>query len=82
MDPDKWDLQHRWREQIERRLNQIGSLVKGNQDFHADRICDVMEQIEELRQELAKVKERQDKIADYVRANVPKRKKLEAGGEG
>lgn len=78
MDTDRWDCHERRMHQIERRLNEIGSLVKGNQAFQADRIADVMELIEELRTELHAVKTRQDKIADYVRANVPKK----AGGEG
>jgi hypothetical protein len=46
--------------------------VKGNQSFTSDRLADVIEMIDELRRELAAVKERQDKIADYVKANVPK----------
>ncbi len=70
---DERESQRWWREQIERRLNQIGSQVQGNQSFQADRIVDLVEQIEELRKDLAAVKERQDKIAEYVRANMPKR---------
>ena len=70
---DERESQRWWREQIERRLNQVGSSVKGNQDFQADRIIDVIEQIEELRRDLTAVKERQDKIATYVRENVSKR---------
>lgn len=50
----EWDANQRWRQQIERRLNEIGSMVKGNQKFQADRLADVIEQIDELRKELAK----------------------------
>jgi hypothetical protein len=71
------DIQRHWREILERRLNQIGSQIKGSQDFAADRLADVIEMVEELRKDLEKVKERQDKIADYVKANVPKREKRE-----
>lgn len=55
--------------QIERRLNELGSMVKGNQDFQADRISDVIEQIDELRAELKRVADRQDKIAEFIKAN-------------
>ena len=48
-----WDSTSRWRAILERRLNTLGSQVKGTQDFQADRITDVVEQIEELRQTTA-----------------------------
>ena len=68
MTPD----QRRW-QQIERRLNQVGSMVKGNQNFQADRIADVIEQIDELRQELKRMSERQDAMAEWLKQNVPKK---------
>jgi len=72
--PDNdWRSHERWRAILERRLNEIGSMVKGNQSFQADRISDLLEQIDEIRKELAAVKDRQDKIALYVKENVPKR---------
>lgn len=71
----EWDSTHNWRRIIERRLNEIGSMVKGNQDFQSDRILDVIEQVEELRQELQKVAERQEKIATYIKTHLPNDKK-------
>ena len=47
-------------------------MVTGNQKFQADRIADVIEQVDELRQELKRVADRQDKIAEFIRANIPK----------
>lgn len=55
--------------QIERRLMEIGSQAKGNQQFTADRISDVVEQIDELRKrldELDGLAARVDRIADYL----------------
>ena len=74
---DDWDSLQRWRRQVERRLNEACSLVNGNNKTQADRIADVIEQIDELRRELAAMNERLDKAAEYVKANVPKRE----GGE-
>jgi TorA maturation chaperone TorD len=51
------EFQGRRLQQIERRLNELGSAVKGNQAFQADRIADVLELIAELRAELGEVKE-------------------------
>jgi hypothetical protein len=67
-----WDSNATWKRQIERTLNRLGSMVTGKQKFQADRIADVIEQIDELRQELKRVADRQDKIAEFVRANVKK----------
>ena len=68
----EWDSNAAWKRQIERTLNRLGSMVTGNQKFQADRIADVIEQIDELRQELKRVADRQDKIAEFIRANVGK----------
>jgi aminoglycoside phosphotransferase (APT) family kinase protein len=46
-------------------------MVTGNQKFQADRIADVVEQIDELRQELKRVADRQDVMADWIKANIP-----------
>lgn len=66
----EWDTDATWRKQMERRLNEIGSMTKGNQAFQADRVSDLVEQIAELRTELQRVAERQDKIAEFIKANV------------
>ena len=61
------ETNRRWRQQIERRLNELGSQTKGNQSFQADRIVDVVEQIDELRQELRAVSERLAKMAAWLK---------------
>ena len=65
-----WDNERLHLKQIERRLGELGSIVKGQQSFHADRLSDLVEQIEELRKELSRVAERQDKMAEWIKANV------------
>jgi len=64
---DIWQSSTLWRKQVERRLFELGSLIKGNLPVQADRISDVVEQIDELRHELQEVKERQDKIANWLK---------------
>lgn len=60
-------------QRFERRLNEIGSLVKGNQDFQADRISDVLDQIEEVREmvraqetKLVELASRVERIAKFL----------------
>ena len=62
----EWNTQERWRKQVERKLNKLGSMVHGNQDFQADRIADVVEQIAELRSELKDVSERLHKLSVWA----------------
>ena len=52
--------------QVERRLNEIGSQVKGNQDFQADRIADVLEQIAEVAKSVDKLSARVTHLALYL----------------
>lgn len=52
--------------QIERRLNELGSLTKGNQNFQADRLSDVLDQIDELRKEVTSIGERVDRMAAFL----------------
>jgi hypothetical protein len=68
----KWNTNALWRKQIERRVQEIGAMTKGNVLIQADRTSDLVEQIDELRQELKRIAERQDKIADYVKQHVKK----------
>ena len=74
----EWESFESWRRQLERRLNELGSQVRGNQSFQADRISDVVEQIAELRRELAAIRGRQEKIADWLKANCVKCRKGES----
>ena len=67
-----WGGTHQHLKQIERRLNDIGSRVKGNQDFQSDRILDVVEQIDELRKELKTTNERLDKWAALMKTKCSK----------
>ena len=50
-------LESRRMAQIERRLHEIGSIVKGNQQFCSDRISDVLDQVDELRGEIKELKQ-------------------------
>lgn len=52
--------------QIERRLNEIGAAVKGQRDFHSDRISDVLDQVDELRKELAETVQRVERMAAFL----------------
>ena len=60
------DIEQRRLVQIERRLNEVGSMVRGNQAFQADRIADVIEQIDEVRKELRAVAARVDRMAKFL----------------
>ena len=66
----EWDVAPYWRRQIERRLHEIGAAVKGQRDFGADRIADLAGEIDELRKQLEKVAERQEKIAAWLKTHV------------
>ena len=70
----EFDTQQIWRQQIERQLNRLGSMVTGNQKFQADRIADLIEQLDELRKELKRVADRQNQIAEFIKANIKKPK--------
>jgi aminoglycoside phosphotransferase (APT) family kinase protein len=68
-----WDPKQIWCPQIERRLYELGALAKGGVQIQADRIADVVEQIDTVRKDLEAVSTKLDKVADWVRANVPKK---------
>jgi len=68
-----WDISHNWLKTIERRLNELGSMVRGNQSFQSDRILDVVEQIDELRKQVDEIACKQDKMATWIKANVPRK---------
>lgn len=73
----EWDTSQQWRRQVERRLSEVVALARGRVHGEADRIADLIEQIDELRREIAKhdeladrllrVEERQDKMAKWLR---------------
>jgi len=63
----EWNDRPHWTKLIERRVHEALALAKGIGLAHADRISDVVEQIDELRKELQEVKDRQDKIANYLK---------------
>lgn len=69
----EFDTKQLWCQQIERRLYELGALVKGGVQVQADRISDVVEQVDELRKELKAVHEKQEKMATWIKANVPKK---------
>jgi len=53
----EWDSNRAWRKQVERRVHEALTLAKGMGPAHADRISDLAEQIDDLRNELKKVSE-------------------------
>ena len=67
---DKWDNNHMWRKQLERRLSQIGSEMKGTREFMSDRILDLVEQIDELRAALKEVRDKQERMAAYLKQQI------------
>lgn len=58
--------------QAERRLYELTREVKGMQPAQADRLADVVEQIQEVRQELQRVSEKQDKMAEWIKKHMPR----------
>jgi uncharacterized coiled-coil protein SlyX len=66
----EWDANELWRRQVERRLNELGSKTHGNQKFQADRISDLLEMIDELRNELHRVSEKQELMGEWIKANL------------
>ena len=67
-----WDTIYVWRQQIERRLAETATSVKGMRDYQSNRIVELVEEIEQLRKDLAAVKDRQDKIAAWIKQHFPK----------
>ena len=68
-----WDGYQMWRQQVERRLFELGALVKGNLPIQADRVADCVEQIDEVRKDVKALQERMDKMALWLKAHVPKK---------
>jgi hypothetical protein len=68
-----FDTKSLWCQQIERRLFTLSAMVQGNLPAQADRIADVVEQIDELRKEIKTLRDRIDKASEYVKANIPKK---------
>jgi len=69
---EDWNSYELWRKQIERRLYELGALAKGAIPIQADRINDVVEQIDELRQELKSVQLRMDKMSEWAKEHTKK----------
>ena len=69
---EDWNSYELWRKQIERRLYELGALAKGAIPIQADRITDVVEQIDELRQELKSVQLRMDKMSEWAKEHTKK----------
>ena len=61
-------------QQIERQLYELGALVRGQVPQVSARIADCIEQVAELRRELVAIQERQDKMAEYLKAHVKEHK--------
>ncbi len=70
--PADWDTYQSWRQHIERRLFELGALIKGNLPIQADRVADCVEQIDELRQEIKAIRERMDKMSEWAKSHQKK----------
>ena len=77
----EWDTNQTWKRQIERQLHRLGSMLHGQIPIQADRIADVIEQLDELRTELKRVADRQDAMADWIKNNLPKKVEDNHGSE-
>ena len=83
---EDWNSYELWRKQIERRLYELGALAKGAIPIQADRINDVVEQIQDLRkiledvvedineigEELKSVQLRMDKMSEWAKEHTKK----------
>ena len=69
---EDWNSYELWRKQIERRLYELGALAKGAIPIQADRISDVVEQVDALRKEVETLSERMDKMAEWAKSHVRK----------
>ena len=71
-----WDCTRNWRRITEQRLAKIHSEVSGLHEAHANRIVDLVEELERVKKEtmeaLEKVIERQDKMRDWVVSKLGK----------
>lgn len=61
-------------QQIERQLYELGALVRGQVPQVSARIADVVEQVDELRKELADLAEKQKAMREYVLKHVKEHK--------
>ena len=68
----EWETMPMWRQHIERRLYELGCLVKGQIPVQADRIADVLEQIADLRIRLDTIQERVDKMSAWAKSHDKK----------
>jgi len=60
----------RRRAQLERNVASVCRTVAGWEQHEDTRFSDLVDQIDELRQELKRVAERQDKIAEFIKSNA------------
>jgi hypothetical protein len=72
-----WQCRQRWRQQVERRLNEAMALAKGIGPAHADRISDVIEMVEELRRDLDAEKEKREAMGKWIKENVVRKERTE-----
>lgn len=74
-DISQWtEVESRRLAHIERRLGEIGAAAKGQREFHADRLSDVLDQIDALRKELTELAERVQRMADFLNQLKSERK--------
>jgi len=76
-EPMEWDSNKIRFLQMEKMLTKLGQQVHGQIPMQAARIESLIEQIDELRQELKRVADKQDKMGTWIKANIPKKDEAE-----
>lgn len=66
-----WETPEMWRKYVERQLYELGTLVKGQIPVQADRVADLVEQIDAVRKDLNSLTERHEKMAAWLRTHLP-----------
>jgi ubiquinone biosynthesis protein UbiJ len=72
------EMESRRLSQIERRLAEIGSESRGQREFHADRLADVLDQVDELRGQVVSLVERVERMAKFLHELRQERKNGES----
>ncbi len=69
-----YDSKSLWCQQIERRLYELSSLIKGQIPTQADRVSDLVEQIDQIRKDLEAIGTKVERMAECLRPIVKEHK--------
>lgn len=70
----EWETPEMWRKYVERQLYELGTLVRGQVQTFSERIADLVEMVQAVSKEQEALRERQDKMADFIRSHVKEHK--------